>query len=64
MFGVQMPGAPSTQLGHYFVANSGGLDATDPNAAMGFANAMKDLPAHTNKGGTLYVFNLSGGSNR
>ena len=24
--------------------------------AMGFVNAMKDLPAHTNKGGTLYVF--------
>ena len=27
MFGVQLPGGPSTQLGHYFVANSGSLDA-------------------------------------
>ncbi len=36
----------------------GGLDASDPNAAMGFVNAMKDLPDHTTKGGTLYVFSL------
>ncbi len=36
----------------------GGLDPADPNAAMGFVNAMKDLPAHTTKGGTLYVFSL------
>ena len=27
-------------------------------AALGFANAMKDLPEHTTKGGTLYVFSL------
>jgi alcohol dehydrogenase (cytochrome c) len=37
---------------------SGDLDARDPTAALGFANAMKDLPQHTAKGGTLYVFAL------
>jgi lanthanide-dependent methanol dehydrogenase len=37
---------------------SGDLDARDPTAALGFANAMKDLPQHTTKGGTLYVFGL------
>jgi PQQ-dependent dehydrogenase (methanol/ethanol family) len=35
-----------------------GLDARDSSAALGFVNAMKDLPAHTQKGGTLYVFAL------
>nr|WP_217704141.1 methanol/ethanol family PQQ-dependent dehydrogenase [Schlegelella koreensis] len=37
---------------------SGALDVRDGSAAMGFANAMKDLPQHTTKGGTLYVFAL------
>jgi PQQ-dependent dehydrogenase (methanol/ethanol family) len=37
---------------------SGGLDARDGTAANGFANAMKDLPSYTGKGGTLYVFAL------
>jgi PQQ-dependent dehydrogenase (methanol/ethanol family) len=37
---------------------SGGLDARDGTAALGFANAMKDLPEHTSKGGQLYVFAL------
>jgi len=37
---------------------SGGLDPRDGTGAMGFVNAMKDLPAHTGKGGTLYVFAL------
>jgi len=37
---------------------SAGLDARDSTAAMGFANAMKDLPRYTTKGGTLYVFAL------
>jgi PQQ-dependent dehydrogenase (methanol/ethanol family) len=37
---------------------SGGLDARDGTAALGFANAMKDLPEHTGKGGQLYVFSL------
>jgi len=35
-----------------------GLDPRDASAALGFANAMKDLPEHTTKGGTLYVFAL------
>jgi lanthanide-dependent methanol dehydrogenase len=37
---------------------SNDLDVRDPTAALGFANAMKDLPQHTSKGGTLYVFSL------
>ena len=37
---------------------SGGLDARDSSAALGFANAMRDLPDATTKGGTLYVFGL------
>lgn len=34
------------------------LDSRDPTAGKGFANAMKDLPAHTKKGGAVYVFAL------
>jgi lanthanide-dependent methanol dehydrogenase len=37
---------------------AGDLDARDGTAALGFVNAMKDLPNHTNKGGDLYVFAL------
>jgi PQQ-dependent dehydrogenase (methanol/ethanol family) len=37
---------------------SGGLDPRDGTAAMGFVNAMKDLPAKSPKGSTLYVFEL------
>jgi lanthanide-dependent methanol dehydrogenase len=37
---------------------AGDLDARDPTAALGFVNAMTDLPAATTKGGTLYVFSL------
>ena len=37
---------------------AGDLDARDGTAALGFVNAMKDLPQHTTKGGTLYVFTL------
>ena len=37
---------------------SGGLDTRDGSAALGFVNAMKDLPDATKKGGTLYVFAL------
>jgi PQQ-dependent dehydrogenase (methanol/ethanol family) len=37
---------------------AGELDARDPSAALGFVNAMSDLPQHTAKGGTLYVFAL------
>ena len=34
------------------------LDARDGTAALGFANAMKDLPQYTTPGGMLYVFAL------
>ena len=37
---------------------SGDLDPRDTGAALGFVNAMRDLPAHTAKGGTLWVFAL------
>jgi glucose dehydrogenase len=37
---------------------SGDLDVRDASAAGGFANVMRDLPRHTPKGGTLYVFAL------
>ena len=37
---------------------AGGLDARDGTSALGFVNATKDLPDHTSKGGTLYVFSL------
>ncbi|MDT5295110.1 MAG: lanthanide-dependent methanol dehydrogenase [Acidobacteriota bacterium] len=35
-----------------------GLDPRDGTAALGFVNAMGDLPDNTTKGGTLYVFAL------
>jgi PQQ-dependent dehydrogenase (methanol/ethanol family) len=37
---------------------AGGLDARDSTGALGFVAAMRDLPARTTKGGTLYVFAL------
>jgi lanthanide-dependent methanol dehydrogenase len=37
---------------------SGDLDPRDGTAALGFVNAMTDLPQSTTKGGTLYVFAL------
>jgi PQQ-dependent dehydrogenase (methanol/ethanol family) len=37
---------------------SGDLDPRDGSAALGFVNAMADLPQHTTKGGMLYVFSL------
>ena len=36
----------------------GGLDVRDSSAALGFANAVRDLPDKTTKGGMLYVFTL------
>jgi lanthanide-dependent methanol dehydrogenase len=33
-------------------------DARDTTAVTGFGNAMRDLPNHTGRGGTLYVFAL------
>ncbi|MBV8903824.1 MAG: PQQ-dependent dehydrogenase, methanol/ethanol family, partial [Acidobacteriia bacterium] len=37
---------------------SGGLNSVDGTGALGFVNAMTDLPKHTTKGGMLYVFSL------
>jgi glucose dehydrogenase len=37
---------------------AGGLDPRDGGAALGFVNAMRDLPDKTARGGTLYVFAL------
>jgi PQQ-dependent dehydrogenase (methanol/ethanol family) len=37
---------------------AGGLDPRDPTGALGFVNAMTDLPDATTKGGMLYVFSL------
>ncbi|HZU29380.1 MAG TPA: PQQ-binding-like beta-propeller repeat protein, partial [Bryobacteraceae bacterium] len=37
---------------------AGGLDPRDGTGALGFVNAMGDLPQATTKGGMLYVFAL------
>ena len=37
---------------------SGDLDGRDGTGALGFLNAMRDLPDATTKGGMLYVFGL------
>ncbi len=37
---------------------AGGLDPRDGTAALGFVNAMTDLPQYSTRGGTLYVFSL------
>jgi glucose dehydrogenase len=37
---------------------AGGLDPRDATGALGFNNAMSDLPNATTKGGMLYVFSL------
>jgi lanthanide-dependent methanol dehydrogenase len=34
------------------------LDPRDPSVGHGWGNVMKDLPQHTKRGGTLYVFSL------
>jgi PQQ-dependent dehydrogenase (methanol/ethanol family) len=41
---------------------SADLDSRDGSGALGFVNAMRDLPKHTTKGGTLFVFALPGRS--
>jgi glucose dehydrogenase len=38
---------------------SAGLDPRDGTAALGFVNAMRDLPSATQRGGHLYVFGLN-----
>jgi glucose dehydrogenase len=37
---------------------AGELNPRDDNSALGFVGAMKDLPDHTDKGGTIYAFSL------
>jgi glucose dehydrogenase len=37
---------------------AGDLDTRDATAALGFVNAMTDLPQATSKGGSLYIFGL------
>ncbi|MDY7227699.1 methanol/ethanol family PQQ-dependent dehydrogenase [Hyalangium rubrum] len=37
---------------------AGQLDPRDQSAALGFANAMKELPKYTTRGGMLYTFRL------
>lgn len=37
---------------------AGGLDTRDSTAALGFVNAMKDLPQYSQLGGRVYVFSL------
>ena len=37
---------------------AGGLDPRDGTAALGFVNAMQDLPQYSTQGGMLYVFSL------
>jgi alcohol dehydrogenase (cytochrome c) len=37
---------------------AGGLNGVDGTGALGFLNAMTDLPNYTTKGGMLYVFSL------
>jgi PQQ-dependent dehydrogenase (methanol/ethanol family) len=37
---------------------AGDLDIRDASGALGFVNAMRELPKYTTKGGTLYVFGL------
>ena len=37
---------------------AGELDTRDATAALGFVNAMTDLPQATSKGGSLYIFGL------
>jgi hypothetical protein len=34
------------------------MDPNDPTGALGFANAVKDIPLKSTAGGILYVFTL------
>jgi len=50
LFGVDQPGQPSAVLGHYFVANSGGVDAT------GYSAGIKAVIASRIHGSVDYSF--------
>jgi lanthanide-dependent methanol dehydrogenase len=52
---VAIPSGPGGWAGAIVAAD---LDARDDTAALGFVNAMKDLPKATKKGGRLWVFGL------
>jgi hypothetical protein len=41
LFGVDVPGAPAAQLGHYFIANAGDVDATGLSAGLRAAIASR-----------------------
>ena len=53
---------PGVQVNHRWSGAivAGNLDPRDGTGALGFVNAMRDLPAATRKGGHLYVFSLQG----
>ena len=50
LFGVQQPGLPSATLGHYFVANNGGVDA------VGYSAGFKAIVASRVRGSVEYTF--------
>ena len=50
LFGVDQPGQPNAVLGHYFVANSGGVDAT------GYSAGIKAVIASRVHGSVEYSF--------
>lgn len=56
--GRQYIAVPSGVGGWAGAIVSAQLDPKDPTAALGFANAVKDLPAKTSAGGMVYVFAL------
>jgi hypothetical protein len=50
LFGVSQPGAPPATLGHYFVANNGGFDAT------GYSAGFKAIIASRVRGSVEYTY--------
>ena len=56
--GRQYIAVPSGVGGWAGAIVSADMDPRDPTGALGFANATKDLPQRTTKGGTVYVFAL------
>jgi glucose dehydrogenase len=56
--GRQYIAVPSGVGGWAGAVVSAQLDPKDPTAALGFANAVKDLPTKTSPGGMVYVFAL------
>jgi Carboxypeptidase regulatory-like domain/TonB dependent receptor len=50
LFGINQPGVPPASLGHYFVANSGAMDAT------GYSAGFKAIVASRVRGSVEYTF--------